>query len=490
MKTKRIINLVILGCGKMGSDLLNRFFHQDGFRATLESKDIEVRLFAIVDINEGRRKRVVDDISNKGLGTLPLEYATFKNFINDFLVSNPPKEPLIVYDAAPTQYHFDHLSAIKLIETDPVLKKKIKILYFGEKPLLIDEDNLSCVLKPPTIWCDFIELYSQVFLTLRDFLEQHPDFIIKRIRFWRLSCMGLDKVFMPGKRPGVTGGALEDKMVHDIALTLGILSEGKNKALDFQTDLFESGAIIIKSAKIPYFMPANIYSIAGNVPMFMTVRGNTVDMASDNRWQWPNMISDPTSDAAFILKAQFKRKDASEKNVRYIDVEYYASWIGCSDLLSFKHVTNNLEVRWIDEETIEIDAHVKYTFDEVRMCLIEGIKNDEPYTLACNFLYRPKEDREKSILPEVLALLPNKQKQLIEAPCHINVNETSLDRIFVRVVENSIEEIPEPLITNNSIYIVHKLLLDARRVAFEQNYDTSIEAEKANLKFRRFLRVK
>lgn len=499
MKTEQIINLVILGCGTMGDKLLKRFFHPDGFKKTLENKGIKVHLFAIIDKDEELRKSVAEYLSDKKLEQFPQLYPTLDDFIKKSLLSSPPEESLLVYDATPTQYHFNNLEAIKFVKADSILKDKVKIFYFGEKPLLIDEDKLKCILEPPTIWCDFIELYSQVFLTLRDFLMHHPDFIIKKIRFWRLSCMGLDKVFTPGKRPGVTGGALEDKMVHDIALTMGILSEGKNKAFGFEglsPDHFEAGDVKIRSARIPCFMPANVYSIAGNIPLFMTVRGDTVDMASDNHWQWPNMISDPTADAAFILKTQFKRQDTSVSDaLQYIDVEYYASWIGCSDLLSFIHVTKNLEVEWVDEETKRIidkerDTCVKYTFDEVRMCLIEGIVNDGPYTIACNFLHRPKEDKKKNILPEVITLLPNKQKKKVEVPTHINTNETSLDRIFIRVVENLREEKPEPLITNKSIYLVHRLLMDARRVAFEQYYDTSVEAEKANRKFRSFLRIK
>lgn len=481
VKNKKI-GLCYLGCGFFGLQVLERYFT---IKNLAIKKGIEVVLYAVVDTDEKVRKELENNLKTfakwKLLPSLPKIYKNFDSLIKE-LIEKHPEYKIIVYDATPTQFHFENLGSVLRFQKD----FPNRIYYFGEKPCLIENEQLTALLNASTIWCDFVELQSECFLKISEFLNVHPKFQIKKLRFWRLSSMGFKKIFQQ-KRFGVTGGALEDKMVHDLALTVGILSEGVNKIAEAPEDNHE-----IISAIIPYFMPANVYSIIGNLPLFMTVQGKIIDAVDLNSWLWPKRISDPTADAVFSLKMRWRLNEPQnktknkDKKGNWIDAEYYTSWAGVSDFPTLYSVIDNIKEKWIDKyfEVIEkerddpiISSDIGYIFEEARVCIIEGEENKKHLTIYCNFLNRPK----YGIKPSVWILYENREKEPLEL--QLNSDITSIDRIFLKVIEDCLNETNGPFLTNHTIYLVHKILLKAREKAFQKFYDTALEAEKSNKRF-------
>lgn len=519
----RKINLVILGCGSQGSTVLRRYRH---LYTSLKKIGVELTVFALIDgffseDSELYNKNYIDNLyreieiinseiedknrsaefTNRIIPRLePQQYTSFDEFAEKNFYNKDIDNPFLIYDATPTNRHQRHIETILfLLEKDEA--RKDKIFYFGEKPLLLDEDQL--ISLPPkseiTIWCNFIELYSPAFLAVKKFFKENRHCFIKKIRFWRVSTIGLEKVFS-SIRPGVIGGSLEDKMIHDIALASGIISQGSNKT----TKTFD-----LKDAMIHSFMPASVFSIAGNLPLFMAVNGQaTNDLEECGKWPVGTGELIP-ADASFILKM----KTETENNTP-IDIDFYSSWVGLSDfpglrilLKKFSEETKHSKLNWINKtkKQIPIDKlnDITYSIEEARVCLIQGEVEDEEserfgnkyFSIACNFLDR----KDKGISPQAVLFIRNQQPRILEPASEVKLStDTALERIFVDVILNCLGIEPSRdsdgnitdvnLITNDYILRNHKILLDARNSALQKSYNTSIEAEKCNNKFKSFLR--
>lgn len=519
------INLVILGCGKQGKTVLSRY---ESLYRRLKLVGVELNIFALIDSNKSTIVLVNDEVINpvnsriedfnrnyiefgrNDLVIPPLKPDTtcdsFEKFIEKFIIDSEIEDPFLIYDATPTYIHIDNIVAVSMLYKNELYKNKI--FYFGEKPLLLDKDQLVSIPSEDQmiIWCNFIELFSPAFLSLRSFLNENKDYLITKIRFWRVSTVGLEKIFSH-KREGVTGGSLEDKMIHDIALASGILSQSD---LDgFKSWIKLEPEKVISSAMIPSFMPASIYSIAGNMPLFMAINGKITDDLEECGWKWPSATTGGTllpADASFILKTNIPRKEPVNELNPYVEVDFYSSWVGLSDFPALRTVIKQLselniengfnELNWIHENTEKTekpenpknpnDIFTNYNIEEARVCLIQGVKKDNNlsrhFSIACNFL----ECKEKGIKPDVVLLFHDQPpKSLLLSEFN---QEESLDRAFVTVIQNCLRiKSAEKLINNDYILTNHKLLLEARKSAFQRFYNTSVEADKCNNKFKDFL---
>lgn len=114
--------------------------------------------------------------------------------------------------------------------------------------------------------------------------------------------------------------------------------------------------------------------------------------------------------------------------------------------------------------------------------MIEGEINKKPYSIACNFLNRP----EREIEPKVFIFEENQQKKLMDLPS-FPINETQLDRIFKTVINDCLNGTRNIFLTNKTIYLVHRIIFEAKQKAFKNYYNTFSEAEKANKRLANFL---
>jgi hypothetical protein len=336
------VNIIYLGYGDFGEKSLARFFIY--LQKNLKTLGISINLYSIVDKDPAIKLKLEDRFKSiVALGIMnksPIICLTFPELISNYLEHSPPQGYIIVYDATASQYHFDNMGLVKYLYEGPIRKR---IYYFGEKPLFLEREQLDNILDPNfPIWCNFIELENKSYKAVMNYLHRTQDFQIKKLRFWRLNSIGAKKIFS-NERPGVTGGSLEDKAIHDLAITIALLSKRPNKLTSISESEKNQYPFEIVSTSIPHFMPANLHSVAANLPFFMTARGETINRVSYNEWQWPNKISDPTSDASFFLKIKWHLENKNE-----IDAEYYASWLGLSDFQDIFHFMENLDENWID----------------------------------------------------------------------------------------------------------------------------------------------
>lgn len=134
-----------------------------------------------------------------------------------------PEDRFLVYDASPTQLHHSNMRAI--CEAFP------NAFYLGEKPLLTSRQQLRTLDGfAERAGCAFIENFSLPMLKLSQLQTQ--GFEIRSLRFWRLNSSGLMKMAAPQRRQGVTGGALLDKAIHDLALTSLLLGESEGAVVE------------------------------------------------------------------------------------------------------------------------------------------------------------------------------------------------------------------------------------------------------------------
>ncbi len=137
-------------------------------------------------------------------------------------------DTFLVHDCSPTWAHLDNSNKVRRLLLDiPGLQKHFK--YLVEKPAMTATQVERRVSSgegvhalPPGGSCDYLEVQSRTYLSVKKWLRENPQFVITDMTVWRSGSTGFKKLF-DRDRAGVTGGALEDKASHDLALTLGYL---------------------------------------------------------------------------------------------------------------------------------------------------------------------------------------------------------------------------------------------------------------------------
>jgi predicted dehydrogenase len=424
---------------------------------------------AVIDPDE-RAKTVAEGICEDIFQIKTYRY--LREFLNNppKNISFPPKDPIIVYDASPPKFHLDHLNNAQ----------QHGLFYLGEKPLILYREQLDRLRPddPNTPWfcIDFIETESLVFHTVRQFLQDNPDFKIQRLRFWRCGSTGFKKIFEE-TRKGVTGGSLEDKSPHDFSLSFGLLRERLKEDDPFTPD----------EAHIPLFMPANLHTLFANVPCFLTVTDSfTLDLTLTDSNRDPHPLEDPPADAAFTLKGRLNLKDGNS-----IQCEYYFSWVGLpaefkafglEEELSglFSSTEWSSREKWIGVKNEKLEG-AQYTIEESRVGIIEGQRQGKPLILVCNFLSK------YGLEPRVLKIEGGRVEPL-ELP-DLDFGNNSLARVFMRVVDYVLEGGEAPYLDNKMAYYVHKAIKDAYQKAFEgKSYEVEDSFRVTKQIFRRALR--
>ncbi len=375
----RTVYYCLNGVGYFGSRSLRSVIELDPFLPTLKPPT-EVRLFCIADPNEERKIAVKEalrtiDINPRGVN--------FRNNIDEILSEVRlqidrgigQKDIFLIHDCSPTPlHHVNILTLSKLLTRSPVLARHIR--YLVEKPALTAVDfrdyrDIGVEFKLPShCFCDYIELQSQTYLAAKDWLRQHPDFRPIRVFVWRNSGTGFKKVFERG-RAGVTGGALEDKAAHDIAVTLGLLG-------------FPSSEPTVTDANIESYLLGQWLGTDDDRPSFVTVEDSVIQVLdrrySDSGQRTERHLAFDIADARIVAEADWPLSD------RLVRCRYSFSWDGVEPLV--KDMLARLELpRWIGTESRRsLGEAEEYTVEEARIYILEDHVNGKPRRLILNFL--------------------------------------------------------------------------------------------------------
>lgn len=476
--------IVYLGLGHQGVNALKKYWH---IKDILKNyKNINLHILGLVDVNKEILDSTYDEVK---------DWIEDKNnfiiakHINDFFESFENQSinlngPILFYDATPSVVHKENISGIKghldEFKKNGKLKEELenhlKFYYFGEKPLLIDEEDLNLLLSTPEIpiWIDFIDLYSDTYLNLLKFINQE-NIKIKKIECYRASCISIDKIFSD-ERKGITGGSLEDKMIHDIALIFHLLSNNEYTKFFFENNNinFED---FIKEAKIIAFMPENIKVIFTNKPSFSTCYGTSSKVVGINRAMWPKKPGKTTADIAFILKTKWND----------IEINFYSSWLGLYDFPNLSEIIDEIKENFIYEEWLLSDVIKK---EEARVWHIQTLEGSSDTSIFCSFLNRG------SIKQKVIYFPNYKGKKEIHFEISEFKSSDQIERIFIKVIENCVdiynkgikEETKE--MYGDNLYIskyyadkVHRFIFKAKEKAFNQIFDISCELKKIKSRF-------
>lgn len=221
------VGLAICGAGYMGRRMIiaagvaNEILRAAG-------PDAALSLEFVVDPRHEALDNVHLWVGGGGLyRDLHLHHLPTADFIKKHLNSTKrgPEIKTVLYDSGPASSHQEHAALVLRLS---------HATYLGEKPLAIDEASLEFIKKTPGVttrlFTDLIETKSLAFLTLREHLANIGGTITK----FRARRFGgtYFKHLLRRSRSGVEGGALYDKVVHDLAIMACLVAQDEASLRD------------------------------------------------------------------------------------------------------------------------------------------------------------------------------------------------------------------------------------------------------------------
>jgi len=309
-----------------------------------------------------------------------------------------PEDEFLVYDATSSHSHQQNL--IDICQTFP------RALYLGEKPIFTRRTQLAALeLFGPSVLCDFVESQNEATLKLLEL--QREGLRIDRLRFWRLNSIGLVKLFDRQKRVGVTGGALLDKGVHDLALASVLLrndSEGNASATVEEATNF---AMLPRPASTGNGarVSTNGTSLGEAAAGYAKLRwGGSCDVDSEFRYSW---VGVERFDEMCVEAGQPSLRDLLER-------------FGLE------------EDAWLARSPLGPGILNRFEQQEARILLLDGAQRGRPVQLVVNFLRRP------GIQPFILDVGTDSFVELGEHRYSAN----SLARIFDAAIRGYVSQQP------------------------------------------------
>jgi hypothetical protein len=364
-----------------------------------------------------------------------------------WLADGRGQRKLIVYDATPSIHHYMHLMSV-LPHTE-----RERIYYFGEKPLFTKQGQIEFIegnFAGQTFFCDLIETENPAFRATSEFIRAER-FNIQRMFFWRASCMGVSIAAGDG-RGGVEGGALLDKVPHDLSVAVGLLGP---------RNLMRSSVSQVRA----HLLTLHESALQQGRRSFLSVANTALQeigspVRLDEYWPAVALVS---FDVDFTLPG----------NVG-VSVSFIASWLGIQNTrpeLSFcdKLASLGIDVKeWLNSENPRTSRNQRYRYvnQEVRVALIEGLLSGRKVHLVLNllskfegrrFVYLLSEDRQREVIFEEENVSSYHEKK-----------DADLLRIFQRVVEHCAGLSPAENISTEVTLLVHKIMLSAATKANEQ----------------------
>jgi predicted dehydrogenase len=429
-QTKRV-GLAIVGLGYMGSRALKSIVSH--LIPSLLQEGIQLDVVAIVDKDPRKRERMKDAVSFFDISARTFESLDQLLQTREITRSNGN---LLIYDASPSQLHFENL-------TDAAASG---LACFAEKPILLKEEDLPILESRRRFWCNFIETESQVFRTTHQLLKDR-DLSIQAMTFWREGSTGIKKVLRK-ERAGVTGGSLEDKICHDLALTVGFLG-------------------------LDHLAVGDSHTISGRFELFMP---NRLDRESFANLTLLEVTGDPggTHDLHFAADARFAANIRWKLPDRTVDSEYHTSWVGVSESLRGAMQSIGLaESDWLGETAVDPqDLLPGYRVREGRIAYLEcSSRSGDRVEVLMNFL--PNKGFERPMHPWVKIRKPSKNFQ--DVPLLPAAYGDSLGGTFAKVIHDLVNQDAAPLLDAGATCFVHKVMVDARRSALRQPHKYELE---------------
>lgn len=420
--------IALLGLGHQGLRSLCRVID---VRRALKSEGIDLDLVALADKNVDATKRAVDQCQAEGLA--PAHFASLENLLAAPQVKAYPRDTLVVYDATATQQHFGNLVQIQFAQHG----------YFGEKPILLTRNQLA-IASGANFWCNFVETESAAFRGAQALIER-DHLSIKSMRFWRESAVGTAKL-LTQQREGVTGGSLEDKMIHDVALSLGFL-RGTGQLSGANGHGVEGRLVLpmLNTAEVVQEIP----------PMFMSVDGAKTGV----RW------IDEAADARFDLTVTWPCNESP------VVAHYSTSWVGVSsELRGWMQLKGISEGDWLGARTVPPrSGFTGYKDSEARIGYLECTAPDgRDLEIVVNFLADDGKLFKAHLKPWVRArsqAAPFHAAPLPELKYH-----DALTGAFATVIKACMGAASAPLLDSGAARPVHDILLRGRASAMEKHY--------------------
>jgi predicted dehydrogenase len=259
-----------------------------------------------------------------------IDIETFSTVDKMYNTATNEDDQVMIYDAGSADTHADHVYT----------SMQHGFFHLAEKPPSMSrEEHLKekkLAHKNQAMWkCDFIERENPVVKKTQELLEDQN---INKIKVFRQSSVGVQKLLNPVERFGVKGGDILDKMVHEVYI------------LDFIEEAGHSLSLDLKDAETEFFLPKDRGS-----EKLMTIDGN-----------YTESINYRTATAQ--TKAVFDADD--------IEVELHSSWVGLSDetMMEAQKIRGEVDHVVVDRDYSETDEKV-FIDEECRFFVVEGDVN-------------------------------------------------------------------------------------------------------------------
>ena len=259
-----------------------------------------------------------------------VDIETFDNVQEMYEAASEEDGKVMIYDAGPSRNHADNIynsinfNFFHLAEKPPSLTREE---HLKEKELAKDKEVFWKV--------DFIERENPV---IKKTLQLVGNFEIDKIKVFRESTIGVQKILQPVERQGVRGGDILDKMCHEVYVLDFLEENGQDIELEFE------------GAESHYFMPKNIVS-----DDMMSIYGGKCREFDDEV-------------ATAQTEAHFSAED--------IEIQLNSSWLGTSK--ESREISRNLEEE-LGHSLIKSDFSMggdqAFVDEECRFFLIEGERN-------------------------------------------------------------------------------------------------------------------
>jgi hypothetical protein len=352
---------------------------------------------------------------------------------------------VIVYDAAPTALHYQHLISV-------LQQHENRVSYFGEKPLFTNEGQIEFIERnfaERDFFCEFIETQNPVFRAARDFILAEG-FRIERMSFWRASCMGVSIAAGRGRR-GVEGGALQDKAPHDLSVAIGLLGPRSVKGWS------------VREAH-PHLLALHGDAFRGRERKFLSVANTPLgDIRTHARI--PEQLP---AEAEVSFGVDF-RLDGGV----VIPASFLASWVGVQNAGPEMELTERLlglgvgVDEWLNNEEPHVrNTGLGYRNQEVRVVVIDGLLANREAHLVLNLLAKFEGHRFMHLIGA-----DGTREVLFEEQNGRDYHESKgadLLRVFKAVVENCAGLHAAENLSTRATLLVHKIMLNAQTKANQQ----------------------
>src|SRR5690242_10145079 len=375
-RNPKIAFVVLGGVGYMGMNGI-RTLHR--LNRVLGSRVFDPERLLVVDLDLARpdaRRRPEWQEMTALLGGRPHAIAEFHH-ARPFLWGLRMADPrcwVVIYDATPSIFHNGHLVQIAA-DRDP------RTLYLGEKPIFTALSDLEAARHFPAqcnFYCDLIETESPVFRGVAKYLEEER-LRVERLWMWRAGSGALRKA-LRADREVVFGGALEDKALHDLSITLGWLG-GAAAVRAIPEIHVQNGHDFCLSDRAVLFREPSLLSMNnGLISSFQHIPTGGRDFHRD---RFPADVVTAV-DCAWPLAG------------RTVPASYLFSWVGVTG----SAWERDFRQRWRDVAALELPigtaCEAKYIEDlgrsfecdvqEVRVAILHCAGRGGRQTILCNFL--------------------------------------------------------------------------------------------------------